>query len=80
MGTNSMKHQLAALRAEWAKAPMTARMMAGAYISPLLDLLEAMIHRLEGAERGHQVPGLALESGEFVPANQLQGGHHGDKA
>lgn len=56
MGTDSMKNQLAALRAEWAKAPLTARMMAGAYITPLLDLLEAMIHRMEGASMAPACP------------------------
>lgn len=42
-----IKNQLAQLRAEWAKAPFTAKAVAGAYITPLLDMLETMINRTE---------------------------------
>ena len=54
MGTESLQIQLAALRAEWAKAPLTAKMMAGAYINPLLDLLERLISKVEGGSHGNQ--------------------------
>lgn len=53
MGTDSMKNQLADLRAAWAKAPMSARLLAGGYISPLFDLIESMIQHMEGATHGH---------------------------
>lgn len=48
MAPNKTEDQLARLRAEWAKAPFTARAVAGPYIGPLLDLLEtvAMDQRL----------------------------------
>ena len=53
MGTTELKLQLEALRAEWAKAPMTTRLMAGAYMTPLLDLLGAMVLHLEGLSNGN---------------------------
>lgn len=53
MGTNALKLQLEALRAEWAKAPMTTKLMAGAYMTPMLDLLGAMIVHMEGVSNGH---------------------------
>ena len=34
--------QIDSLKAEWAKAPFMTKQMAGAYIGPLLDLLETM--------------------------------------
>jgi hypothetical protein len=48
-----MKTQLADLRAAWAKAPMTARMLGGGYIDPLFDLIESMIKHMEGGSNGH---------------------------
>lgn len=54
MGTDSMKNQLADLRAAWAKAPMSARLLAGGYISPLFDLIETMIKHMEGSTHGHK--------------------------
>lgn len=47
MDTNELKSQLLALRAEWAKAPMTTRLMAGAYMEPLLNLLQNIIQTME---------------------------------
>ena len=42
MELEKAKIQLANLRAEWAKAPFTAKAVAGAYIPPLLDMIETM--------------------------------------
>ena len=53
MGTTELKLQLEALRAEWAKAPMTTKLMAGAYMTPLLDLLGDMVLHMEGLSNGH---------------------------
>lgn len=78
MGTDSMKNQLADLRAAWAKAPVSARMLAGGYITPLFDLIEAMIQHMEGHQAAKTQPGLALDSGELIPANELNGGTHGN--
>lgn len=42
MAPNTTEDQIARLRAEWAKAPFTARAVAGPYIGPLLDLLDTL--------------------------------------
>lgn len=42
-----MKNELEKLRVEWAKAPFTAKAVAGAYITPLLDLLQTIIESNE---------------------------------
>lgn len=47
METNALKLQLMQLRSEWAKAPMTTKLMAGAYMEPLLNLLQSMIQTME---------------------------------
>jgi hypothetical protein len=74
-----MKTQLADLRAAWAKAPFSARLLAGEYIGPLFDLIEAMIQHMDGHQGAKLQPGLALDSGEFIPASELaKGGHHGN--
>lgn len=39
--------QMAELRAEWAKAPFMTRQMAGAYVGPMLDLLETLTRTTE---------------------------------
>jgi hypothetical protein len=73
---------------------MTARMLGGGYIDPLFDLIETMIQRLDspkvcpycshevcdckGGQGVKPAAGLALESGEFIPANELNGGTHGN--
>jgi hypothetical protein len=40
--TKQATKQIDSLKAEWAKAPFMTKQMAGAYIGPLLDLLETM--------------------------------------
>lgn len=58
---------------------MSARMLAGGYIDPLFDLIESMIQHMEGPKGAKPQPGLALDSGEFIPASELaKGGAHGD--
>lgn len=58
---------------------MTARMLGGGYIDPLFDLIEAMIKHMDGHQGGKPQPGIALDSGEFIPASELaKGGHHGN--
>lgn len=42
-----VKTKLVNLRAEWAKAPFMTKQMAGAYMGPMLDLLDAMHARNE---------------------------------
>jgi hypothetical protein len=57
---------------------MTARMLGGGYIDPLFDLIESMIKHMEGGQGAKPAPGLALDSGEFIPASELaKGGSHG---
>lgn len=46
MGTIPMQNKLAALKAAYSEAPMTVRLMAGAYIEPLIELLEDIVSRL----------------------------------
>lgn len=58
---------------------MTARMLGGGYIDPLFDLIEAMIKHMEGGQGAKQQPGIALDSGEFIPASELaKGDTHGN--
>lgn len=57
---------------------MTARMLGGGYIDPLFDLIETMIKHMEGGQGVKPAPGLALESGEFIHANELNGGTNGN--
>lgn len=54
MDTNALKSQLLAIRATWAKAPMTTKLMAGAYMEPLLDLLQNMINTMENTHGDSQ--------------------------
>ena len=42
MKVSQATKQIDSLKAEWAKAPFMTKQMAGAYIGPLLDLLETM--------------------------------------
>jgi hypothetical protein len=42
-----LQNQLETMRAEWAKAPFMTRQMAGAYVGPMLDLIEGLIQRTE---------------------------------
>ena len=43
----TLKSQLAHLCAEWDKAPMTTKLIAGAYMDPLLNLLKSIINAME---------------------------------
>ncbi len=56
---SEIEAQLAALRAEWAKAPLMTRTMAGAYMGPLLELLETIIRRSE--ENRASLTAMAME-------------------
>ena len=52
---NSGRAVLAA-RQSWDKAPLHVKMMAGAYVSPLLQALEALhmdVEQLKGVPNGH---------------------------
>ncbi|MGV0983500.1 MAG: hypothetical protein ACOYB2_03030 [Limnohabitans sp.] len=51
--------QIDSLKAEWAKAPFMTKQMAGAYIGPLLDLLETM--RLDTALLSAELEGWKAE-------------------
>ena len=54
MDTTTLKSQLAQLRAEWAKAPMTTKLIAGAYMDPLLNLLQSIVNAMEATHGNSQ--------------------------
>lgn len=62
-------------REKWEGAPFHVKAMAGAYMEPVLAALDALLRvQVQEAKPVQVQAGIALESGEFIPASELNRG------
>ena len=64
-------------REKWEGAPFHVKTMAGAYMEPVLAALDALLRvqvQVQEAKPVQVQAGIALESGEFIPASELNRG------